>query len=122
MDEPTVKRAISFFDGQNLFRHAMAAFGHYHPNYDPVKLSDAVCRANGWQNHGVRFYTGVPDSNRDPMWYGYWKQRFLAMERAGIAVTSRPLRYQIENVALPDGTVQQRVIARQERALISGLV
>ena len=27
--EPTVKRAVSFFDGQNLFRHAKNAFGHH---------------------------------------------------------------------------------------------
>ena len=35
MNEPAIKRAVSFFDGQNLFRRAKAAFGHYHPNYDP---------------------------------------------------------------------------------------
>ena len=26
--EPDVKRAVSFIDGQNLFRHAKDAFGH----------------------------------------------------------------------------------------------
>ena len=117
MYEPPVKRAVSFFDGQNLFRSAMAAFGHYHPNYDPRKLSDAVCRARGWQNHGVRFYTGVPDANRSPMWYGYWQNRFLAMRRAGVSVTSRPLRYDIENETLPDGTIRERVIGQQEKGI-----
>ncbi len=117
MDEPAVKRAVSFYDGQNLFRNAQAAFGHYHPNYDPRKLSDAVCRENGWQNYGVRFYTGIPDATRDPWWYGYWQRRFLAMRRSGITVTARRLRYQIENEILPDGTNREKVVVRQEKGI-----
>ena len=35
--ETANKRAVSFIDGQNLFRHAKDAFGYYHPNYDPYK-------------------------------------------------------------------------------------
>ena len=46
--EPKLKRAVSFIDGQNLFRHAKDAFGHHHPNYDPVRLTEAVCIAKGW--------------------------------------------------------------------------
>jgi hypothetical protein len=53
--EPVTKRAVAFFDGQNLFRHAKAAFGHFHPNYDVTKLFEAVCSANGWQPFGIRF-------------------------------------------------------------------
>ena len=45
--EPEIKRAVSFFDGQNLYRHAKDAFGHYHPNFDPLKLADAVCMERG---------------------------------------------------------------------------
>lgn len=77
MIEPSIKRAVSFFDGQNLYYHAKAAFGYDHPNYDPVKLTDAVCAAHGWANHGVRFYTGLPDADRDPTRYRYWQRRFL---------------------------------------------
>ena len=55
-----MKRAVSFFDGQNLFHHAKAAFGHTHPNYDPIKLAAVVCEMNGWITHQVRFYTGSP--------------------------------------------------------------
>ena len=117
MIEPPVKRAVSFFDGQNLFYHAKAAFGYDHPNYDPKKLSDAICLASGWVNHGVRFYTGVPDAGRDPTRYRYWQRRFLGMRRVGITVTSRQLRYQIENVTLTDGTNQENVIARQEKGI-----
>ena len=117
MIEPPVKRAVSFFDGQNLFYHAKAAFGYSHPNYDPKKLSDAVCNAHGWVSHGVRFYTGIPDANRDPERYEYWQRRFLGMRRVGITVTSRQLRYQIENVSLPNGSDQENVVARQEKGI-----
>ena len=61
MDEPEIKRTVAFFDGQNLYRHAMEVFGYHHPNYHPIKLFEAVCSANDWRNRGIRFYTGVPD-------------------------------------------------------------
>ena len=108
------KRAVSFIDGQNLFHHAKAAFGHYHPNYDPVKLSDAVCRTNGWRRHGVRFYTGIPTADKDRRWHAYWHRRLLSMRRAGIHVTSRPLRYHIKEVQLPDGTRDNIDVAQEK--------
>ena len=112
--EPDIKRAVSFIDGQNLFRHAKDAFGHYHPNYDPQKLSDAVCHAHSWINRGVRFYTGVPSAERQPMWHGYWNRRLTAMRRAGIVVTSRPLRYRVERVLLEDGSSHEIPVQREK--------
>ncbi len=114
MYEPAVKRAVSFFDGQNLFRRAMAAFGYHHPNYDPRKLAEAVCQVRGWENHGVRFYTGIPSRRRNPMWYAYWEYRSLAMRHSGITVVTRPLRYQVENILLPDGTTREIVTAQEK--------
>ncbi len=46
--EPAAKRTIAFFDGQNLFYAARHAFGYLWPNYDPLKLAQAVCQAQGW--------------------------------------------------------------------------
>ena len=112
--EPHVKRAVSFIDGQNLYRHAKDAFGHHHPNYDPRKLADALCAEHGWANDGVRFYTGVPSADRSPMWHGYWTRRLTAMRRAGIAVTSRPLRYRVETVRLADGSVHEIPVEREK--------
>jgi hypothetical protein len=77
MEEPATKRAVAFFDGQNLYRHAKEAFGHHHPNYDPIKLTNAVCKRHGWASHGVRFYTGTPSAKKAPMWHGYWSARLL---------------------------------------------
>ena len=112
--EPELKRAVSFIDGQNLYRHAKDAFGHHHPNYDPRQLADAVCAECGWGNHGVRFYTGVPSVERSPMWHRYWTRRLTAMRRSGIAVTSRSLRYRVETVRLPDGSVHEIPVEREK--------
>ena len=113
-EEPTVKRAVSFFDGQNLFRHAKDAFGHHHPNYDPVRLAAAVCDANGWISAAVRFYTGVPEAKSSPMWHGYWTRRLTALRRAGVDVTARRLSSRIERVRLPDGTTHAVPVQREK--------
>ena len=113
-DEPAVKRAIAFFDGQNLYRRAKDAFGHHHPNYDPKKLFHAVCAEKGWASRGVRFYTGMPAFKHDPEWHSYWANRLLSMRRAGIVVESRPLRYREHDVALPDGTVETRYVPQEK--------
>lgn len=112
--EPRVKRAVSFIDGQNLYRHAKSAFGHHHPNYDLIKLSEAVCAASGWTSCGVRFYTETPAADRSPMWHGYWQRRLLAMSRAGIYVFSRPIRYRTEDILLPDGSTVTNVVGQEK--------
>lgn len=98
VEEPEAKYAMAFIDGQNLFRHAMTTFGHYHPNYDPIKLHKAVCAANGWTPNLVRFYTGTPSHQANEMWHGYWANRVLAMKRSGIHVTTRQIKYSDETV------------------------
>lgn len=112
--EPKVKRAVSFIDGQNLYRQAKDTFGHWHPNYDPQKPADAVCAVRGWLNQGVRFYTGVPSPDRDPMWHSYWTSRISAMKRMGIVVTSRPLRYRTESADLPDNSSYEITVGREK--------
>ncbi len=47
--EPETKRAIAFFDGQNLFHAAREALGYTYPNYDPACLAREVCSGQGWQ-------------------------------------------------------------------------
>lgn len=51
------------------------------------------------------------------MWYGYWQNRFLAMQRAGISVTARPLRYRVKTETLPDGATQETVVSQQEKGI-----
>lgn len=115
VQEPKIKHAMAFVDGQNLYQHAKDAFGHHHPNYDPIKLHKFVCDQNGWVPNLVRFYTGVPDPNENEMWAGYWSNRVLALKRAGVAVTTRPIRYRKEIIAI-DGN-SETVTTPQEKGI-----
>jgi hypothetical protein len=68
--EPTVKRTIAFFDGQNLYHTAKKVFGYTYPNYDHLALATLVCKQQDWQLQQTRFYTGVPSAVDDPHWNG----------------------------------------------------
>ncbi|MBY0406950.1 MAG: NYN domain-containing protein [Rickettsiales bacterium] len=105
IEEPINKRAVAFFDGQNLYHHAKDAFGYTHPNFDPLKLFDAVCKERLLVNKGIRFYTGVHSITRDEFWHKYWSNRVLAMKRAGIEVITRDLRYRDTEIQLEDGSI-----------------
>ena len=102
--EPALIRAVSFFDGQNLFHSAKQAFGYTFPNYDPVALSKVICDARGWNLSGVRFYTGIPDAADKPFWNHFWVAKGAQMGREGVSIFTRPLRYRNHQVKLPDGT------------------
>jgi hypothetical protein len=111
MVEPGRKRAVAFFDGQNLFRHSKDAFGFHWPNYDPRKLTELVCARLGFDVHGVRFYTGTPRADKDPRWHAFWHNRLLHMRRTGILVVSRELRYRSARVVCDDGSERSVEIA-----------
>ena len=89
--EPTTKRAIVFFDGQNLFHGAREAFGYTYPNYCPLSLSAHVCNERGWALGSIRFYTGIPDPSHDAYWYQFWNSKLGSLGHRGIVVYSRPL-------------------------------
>jgi len=91
--EPVVKRAVAFFDGQNLFHAAKKAFGYNYPNYDPARLAKSVCATKGWTLKQARFYTGVPSADDNKAWNSFLTRKLLTMSRAGVHVYSRPLRY-----------------------------
>jgi len=100
--EPQVKRAVAFFDGQNLFHAVREAFGYTYPNYSPLLLASRVCADCGYSLQAARFYTGVPDASDNPFWNSFWTAKLLAMSRTGVAVFSRPLRYR--NKTIRDAT------------------
>jgi uncharacterized LabA/DUF88 family protein len=114
--EPKIKNAMAFIDGQNLYQHAKEAFGHHHPNYDPVKLHHAVCETNGWRPTLTRFYTGVPIQSESPMWASYWSNRVLALKRAGVHVTTRPIRYRKKTIIDAQG-VEEVIVTPQEKGI-----
>jgi uncharacterized LabA/DUF88 family protein len=111
--EPS-KRAVAFFDGQNLFHAAKAAFGHAFPNFDPRKLATAVCRARCWTLVESRFYTGVPDARDDPFWNHFWVAKLEQMARSGLHTCSRALRYRNRLVPLPGGNVISTLVGQEK--------
>ncbi len=100
--EPSIKRAIAFFDGQNLFRSVKEAFDYSYPNYDPIALATKVCNNQGWQLSKIHFYTGIPTPSQNEFWYKFWKAKLGALGHKGIHVFSRSLRSRIKIIKLPD--------------------
>ena len=59
---------------------------------------------------------------RDGRWHAYWTRRLMAMRRASIHVTSRPLRYHPETIVPQDGSSQRvLVLFPARKASISAL-
>ena len=113
---PQRKDAIAFIDGQNLFGTAREAFGYTYPNYDVLKLAQAVCGKHGWTLKQVRFYTGIPDKADNPFWNHFWSAKLLAMSRAGAYTFSRALRYRTRVIRLPNGG-QHSFLAGEEKGV-----
>ncbi len=112
--EPTTKRAIAFFDGQNLFYAAKEAFGYSYPNYDPKLLAERICASEGWTVAGIHFYTGVPSPGDKPDWNYFWTAKMAVMGTRGIQTFSRFLRYRNQTVSLPDGTPAVTLVGQEK--------
>ena len=103
--EPSVKRAVAFVDGQNLFHAAKEAFGYQHPNYDPSLLARRVCAVKAWTLLRIHFYTGVPDRADNVFWNHFWTAKLGTMGHRGIVTFSRSLRYRTQPITLPSGGI-----------------
>jgi len=112
--EPSIKRAIAFVDGQNLFYAARNAFGYDYPNYDIARLADAICHKQKWSLTRVCFYTGIPDSLDDPFWNHFWTAKLAHMGRQKVRVFSRPLRYRNQTVRLPAGQTHTFLVGQEK--------
>jgi hypothetical protein len=113
--EPSLKRAVVFIDGQNLYHHARAAFDCSHPNYDVMALSRAICTSKGWFLKQVRFYTGTPGLHDDPQWHNFWAKKLLAIKRQGVYVFSRRLRYREKEIKIENKT--HSVLVGEEKGI-----
>ncbi len=90
--EPSVKRAVAFFDGQNLYHSARESFDRKYPDYDPLKLAKTICEMKGWQLHAVWFYTGIPDKKENEFWNHFWTAKLARMGRQRIHTFARTVR------------------------------
>ncbi|MEO0023241.1 MAG: NYN domain-containing protein [candidate division WOR-3 bacterium] len=114
--EPEKKRAVVFFDGQNLFYAVKEAFGYKYPNYDVIALAEWACGQNNWELEEIRFYTGIPDPEDNPYWHTFWSRKLSVMGKQGVIIFTRPLRYRNQTVILPDGS-QKTVLVGQEKGV-----
>ena len=112
--EPPIKRAVAFIDGQNLFYAAKTAFGYKHPNYDPRALAARLCQTQDWQFVQARFYTGFPSADDNAFWNHFWQAKLLQLTRDGVHAFSRPLRYRLQTIHLPDGTTHSAVVGQEK--------
>lgn len=99
--EPTVKRTITFVDGQALFHATREAFGYTYPNYDVKLLSEEICRIKGLELNEIYFYTGIPDIRDNAFWHNFWTKKLSYMGRMGARIFSRSLRYHNESINCP---------------------
>lgn len=113
-NEPSVKRAVAFFDGQNLFYAARDAFGYSFPNYDPRLLTDRICQDKGWVVTGTYFYTGIPSATDKPVWNQFWTKKLGVMGTRGVHSFTRPLRYRNKTIALRDGSSMTTLVGQEK--------
>ncbi len=102
--EPSIKSAIAFIDGQNLFHAVNECFGYRYPNFDLKKLVETVANENGFKVKEIRFYTGIPDARKDEFWHKFWSSKMVGMGRDKILLFTRPLKYRTEYISHDDGT------------------
>jgi uncharacterized LabA/DUF88 family protein len=114
--EPDVKRAVALIDGQNLFAAVKDAFGYTYPNYEVRALARAVCMDQGWNIVQTRFYTGIPNQEKDSFWHGFWSRKLTAMNKAQVRTYARELRYRTKLVNDEAGR-QHTVELRQEKGV-----
>jgi len=89
--EPSVKRAIAFFDGQNLYHACKEAFDYHWPNFDPSKLSKKICKDRSLKLIQVRFYTGIISCEENPLWHHFWVAKLGYMNRKKVFTYSRQI-------------------------------
>ena len=113
--EPSEKRVIAFFDGQNLFHAAKNAFGYTYPNYAPKALAQEVsAREQGWLLSQVRFYTGIPDASASPRWHTFWSRKLAVMGTRGTWTFARPLRYRNQTIRLRHGDTTTTLVGQEK--------
>jgi uncharacterized LabA/DUF88 family protein len=91
-------------DGQNLYHAARKAFKRSYPDFDIHALASCVCEAAGWTLVQTRFYTGLHSLQMNRFWHNFWVGKLAAMRHQGVEVYTRPVRYRMQSVRLPDGT------------------
>ncbi len=113
--EPSIKRTIAFFDGQNIFHAAREAFGYQSPNYEPQKLTSHICDSYNWKLEKIRFYTGVPKADENKKLHEFWSQKTRFLKQRGVEVFKHPLYYRYKEVECPNcGEKIKKTVAKEK--------
>jgi len=104
--EPDEKRCIAFVDAQSLFHAARQAYGSFYPDYDPLALSQSICKAQGWELAQVRVYTSIPSVEDNEYWHRFWLNKLRALECAGVVTWWKGWKMRKRPVHTLDGRVQ----------------
>ena len=112
--DPSLKKAIVFIDGQNLFYAVKNAFGYEFPNYDVRLLAEKICLAQNWDLQQIRFYTGMPDINDDVFWHNFWTRKQALMGQKGVEIFTIKLRYRNQTVKLPNGQLYTFLVGQEK--------
>src|SRR5262245_21887446 len=86
-------RVMAFIDGPNVYKRWAALFGH--PLCHPHLLAEHLAGARTRNRVACRFYTGRPDHNipSERLKARNLDRRLAAMDRTGVTVVTRRLRY-----------------------------
>ena len=96
-------RTLVQFDGQNLYRLTMRAYGpgppYTWPSYNIVWLAQAlVSRVPGRTLAEMRFYTGVPSQSQDAFCHKFCNNKLRALQREGVYIYRGRLSSNGQNV------------------------
>lgn len=115
LPRPSPCRVHAFIDGQNLYHSVRRVFGYTFPNYDPLRLAEAVTALTPDRKlTRVHFYTGMPSLGQNRLWHLFWRAKIRAMKAAGVRVVTRTLLYSPGLVQMPDGSTQTVPIGREK--------
>ncbi len=113
--KPSPCRVHAFIDGQNFYHSVRRAFGYTFPNYDPLRLAQAVTALTpDRQLTRIHFYTGTPKSEQNRRWHRFWRAKIRAMKASGVRVVTRTLLYSPGLVLMEDGSTQTVPIPREK--------
>lgn len=84
-------RVMVFVDGQNLYKRCKELFGH--PTCHPHLLAQYLAGTRSPERVRCRFYTGVPNPNKQPTAARNLDRRLSVIRRTGVTVVRRTLNY-----------------------------
>ncbi len=114
--EPPSKRVFAYVDAQNLFNAAKEAFdefdGYDFPGYDPIKLTETICRIQSWTLEKLHIYTGLPAPS-DPR-HTWWNRKLQVLASRDVFTFARSVRYSEQDVTLKSGVTVRGRVAREK--------